>query len=94
MPNQTETLRASETLRDIRAWLEFALKYGPVETRGSSDASGHPHSYAVVLIPDWQVKQKLANVIEALAQDGGIAVRWQGNQKITSTDERFVRVTK
>ena len=93
MPNQTETLRASETLRDIRAWLEFALKYGPVETRGSSDASGHPHSYAVVLIPDWQVKQKLANVIEALAQDGGIAVAARETEN-TSTDERFVRVTK
>ncbi len=60
----------AETLRDLRAWLSHAIQYGPVETRGHSDQSGHPHTYAAILIPDWQVKQKLANVEEILAQGG------------------------
>ena len=68
-------ITVSETLRDLLEWLQYAITNGPVETRGHSDESGHPHSYAVILVPDWQIKQKLANVQDAItAHDGTLEV--------------------
>lgn len=59
-----------EILLEIRSWLQTALITGPIETRGHSDNSGHPHTYAAVLIPDWQIKQKVA-AIDAMLQSMG-----------------------
>lgn len=63
-----EELNPSAVMRDIQSWLANAVTNGPYETRGHSDQSGHPHTYAVILVPNWQVKQKLATIQESLAQ--------------------------
>jgi hypothetical protein len=62
---------ATEVLRDLKRWMENRLKNGPIESRGqrSGYAGAHVQSgYVAVLIPDWEMKQKLESVSAALAQ--------------------------
>ncbi len=52
---------AENELFQIREWLSFQLNTS-VRHFGESDRSGHPHGYAGVVIPDWDVKQKLGEI--------------------------------
>lgn len=47
-------------------WIARLLE-GPRLSRGYSDPSGHPHGYAVVEIPDWDLRQKLESLREGIA---------------------------
>ncbi len=51
-----------DTLAMLKRHLETTLKYVP-----DSDQSGHPHGYSVIQIPDWEAKQKVAWLEQALA---------------------------
>lgn len=64
---EDDPLTIAECLRDLRAWMDHAINYGPNKTQGHSDNSGHPHTWNALLVPDWQMKQKLDNVTAALA---------------------------
>jgi hypothetical protein len=60
-PDLAEALRADSAF--LRQYLLTKLVYTP-----DSDASGHPHGYSVVQIPDWAVKQRLDDIDAALAK--------------------------
>ncbi len=64
-----------EALQGIASWLKAKLQYGPIETKGHADPSGHPHFWAAVLIPDWEMRQKLSavtSIIQIAKQDRSI----------------------
>lgn len=58
-------MNASELERLIlamRLWMEWRLTEGPIETRGVNPpvhGHSHPSGYAAILIPDWEMRQKL-----------------------------------
>ncbi len=60
-------------LREIKAWLDHKLTDGPKETKGHQDRTGHPHYWTAVLIPDWDIRQKLDLVNDALKVTDEIA---------------------
>lgn len=60
-----------DLLVHLREWL---TGHQQVHTRhfGESDQSGHPHGYAGVVIPDWDLRQRLDEIRESLD-----AAHWQ-----------------
>lgn len=52
---------ALNELLGLRFWLEHHLKYS-VEARTTSGYGPKRESYAVVAIPEWDVRQKLAQI--------------------------------
>lgn len=56
--------KVRDTLLWFRAKLDH-LKYVP-----DTDQSGHPHGYSVIQIPDWEVRQKLAEMEEDIVKAG------------------------
>lgn len=62
----TLTLHPRDLLVHLREWLN---RHRELNTRhfGDSDRSGHPHGYAGVVIPEWDVRQRL-DEIEASIQ--------------------------
>lgn len=67
MPNnpagvpRAEVLEPRDLLVHMREWLNRYLQTN-VKHFGDSDQSGHPHGYAGVVIPDWDVKQRLDEI--------------------------------
>lgn len=63
-------------LRELRAWMRFKLEYGPIKYQ-QPDAvypmNQHPSGYAAVLVPDWDMRQKLA-LIEETYRKGMISM--------------------
>lgn len=59
---------AKDVLFQIHAWLSYKLQ---TDTRhfGDSDRSGHPHGFDGVVIPNWDIKQKLQEIDSAIADD-------------------------
>jgi len=59
-------LNPRDLLVHLRQWL---ISHRELNTRhfGESDQSGHPHGYAGVVIPEWDVRQRL-DEIEASIQ--------------------------
>lgn len=57
--------REDYMLTSLKTWLLTALENNR-EHRGGSDASGHPHGWGVVAIPDWDVRQKLEAIDAAM----------------------------
>lgn len=67
MPKPSENvLSPRDLLVHIREWLN-GHRQTHTQHFGGSDASGHPHGYAGVVIPDWDVRQRL-DEIEASIQ--------------------------
>jgi hypothetical protein len=65
--DKQEALR--DTLFGLKLWLQDRLQNGPIETRGQYEpyrGQCHPTGYSAVLVPDWEMKQRLADVEEAL----------------------------
>jgi hypothetical protein len=60
-------LEPRDLLVHLRQWLVWKREHN---TRhfGESDQSGHPHGYAGVVIPEWDVLQKLEEIDAALEQ--------------------------
>ena len=54
-----------ECVRNQIAWIKRLLG-GDLKSRGHSDMSGHPHGFTVAEVPDWDLRQKLAILEEAL----------------------------
>lgn len=54
-----------DTLFHLREWL---TGHRETHTRhfGESDQSGHPHGYAGVVIPEWDLRQRLDEIQESL----------------------------
>jgi hypothetical protein len=68
VPNESveDIVKRSETnpisdlghcLTDLDIWMRRTVQN--IETRGHSDNSGHPHTYAVCLCPEWEMRQKM-----------------------------------
>ena len=53
-------------LRELRAWLSHKSENGMRETKGYADGTGHPHYWCAILFPDWDVRQKLAEIEDTL----------------------------
>ena len=49
----------------LRQWLMIHAQTN-IRHFGYSDPSGHPHGYAGVVIPEWDMKQRLDEIDEAL----------------------------
>ena len=66
-------MRASEIERElvrVRLRLERALKES-LKYIPDTDRSGHPHGYSVVQIPDWETRQTIDAINEALGVSRG-----------------------
>jgi hypothetical protein len=62
----TQRLHPRDLLVQLRQWL---IWHRELNTRhfGDSDPSGHPHGYAGVVIPEWDVRQRLDEIDGSLA---------------------------
>lgn len=60
-----EVLTPIQCVRDQIAWIKRLLD-SDVKARGTTDQSGHPHGYAIVEVPDWDLRQKLEYLEESL----------------------------
>lgn len=58
-------LEPRDLLVHLREWL---IRHRDCNTRhfGESDQSGHPHGYAGVVIPEWDVLQRLDEIQDSL----------------------------
>jgi hypothetical protein len=69
LTKENNTLEPRDLLVHLREWLNWHLqrdtKYFP-----DSDLSGHPHGFSGVVIPEWDVRQKLAELKNSLDQAG------------------------
>lgn len=57
-------------LDELRLWMERHLKNGQVEKRGQSPphaGHAHPNGYIAVIVPDWDMRQRMENIQSALA---------------------------
>lgn len=64
-----EALTPIEALQELRSWLKFKLEYGPIKHQAPESIgpyNDHPKGYAAVLFPDWDVRQKVDMINEAL----------------------------
>ena len=59
-------LNPRDLLVHLRQWL-ISHRESHTQHFGESDQSGHPHGYAGVVIPEWDVRQRL-DEIEASIQ--------------------------
>lgn len=69
---QVEQLTADKAhyrdqLFQLRQWLGHKMNTDVVHV-SDSDASGHPHGWAAIRIPDWDVKQKLEAIDDAMKE--------------------------
>lgn len=71
MSAMTEPLDPRDLLVHLRHWLR-CHRENHTRHFGDSDPSGHPHGYAGVVIPEWDVRQRL-DEIEASIQASGTA---------------------
>lgn len=59
-----------EVVKELGAWMKHKLEHGPIKSIQPDDAGGpynqHPSGYAAVLVPDWDMRQKLAMIQETL----------------------------
>lgn len=62
---KTRSLEPRDLLVHLREWLKWKHETSTQHFGGSSDA-GHPYGYAGVVIPDWDVLQKLEEIEESL----------------------------
>lgn len=72
-PEQMEPARpAVEGLRAMAAFLRLYMEHFTVHVQGVDRAPGghHPSGFAAVQIPDWAVKQRLADIDATLALSG------------------------
>lgn len=60
-------LTVDECLRDLQAWIEFALK-GEIKGRQTGDYATGFNCYSYVEIPEWSLRQKLNNITTALTR--------------------------
>lgn len=60
-----KALHPRDLLVHLREWL---IHHRGFHTQhfGDSDQSGHPHGYAGVVIPEWDLRQKLDDIQESL----------------------------
>lgn len=67
--DERNELRA--TLRELRAWIKSKLEYAPRKHMEPEPTyppgPGHPHGWCAVCVPDWDMRQKLDLIEEALA---------------------------
>jgi hypothetical protein len=57
-------------LQDCRAWLQRHLETNIISRRtGNGGHDGHGNTWAAVAIPDWDVKQRIEAINEALLQE-------------------------
>lgn len=63
-------LEPRDMLFQIREWLNRHLRLH-TQHFGESDQSGHPHGYAGVVIPDWDLKQRLDEIEASIRSEGG-----------------------
>lgn len=75
-----QTLAPRDLLVFLRQWL---IEQREINTRhfGDTDQSGHPHGYAGVVIPEWDVRQKL-DEIEASIQLEPAPYDWNGQSEL------------
>jgi hypothetical protein len=61
-------LNPRDLLVHLREWL---IRHRETHTRhfGESDQSGHPHGYAGVVIPEWDVRQRLDEIEASLRNE-------------------------
>jgi hypothetical protein len=64
----TAVLEPRDLLAHLRQWL---ISHRELHTRhfGESDQSGHPHGYAGVVIPEWDVRQRLDEIEASILQE-------------------------
>lgn len=62
LPPSAEEEHLSHTLCDIRLWIERHLQ--SLQHRSGPISLPKPNGYSVAEIPDWEMRQKLANVIK------------------------------
>lgn len=66
-------LKPIGALRELRSWMKFKLEHGPIKHQ-QPDAvypmNQHPSGYAAVLVPDWDMRQKLALIEETIGKEG------------------------
>ncbi len=69
-----------DLLVHLRQWL---ISHRELHTQhfGESDQSGHPHGYAGVVIPEWDVRQRL-DEIEASIQLEPAPYDWEGQPEL------------
>ena len=63
---EEELIKLHEVFQDFKLWMEDRITNGPVETKGHGDNSGHPHFWAAIQVPDWEMKQKRELLLMAL----------------------------
>ena len=59
-----EAITLESCLRDLRAWIEFALQ--DVKYRAGTIPPTYTDGYSYVEIPEWQMRQKLANLNDTI----------------------------